>query len=134
MNTSRSAMTYGTALNRNTLYATPGLARDIPRVLEPDEEVLLVLPGVAGDYPDVMIATARRFLIAAVAGPIKKAKIKKQVPAAEVTGVEYQPGLLSRVKVSTTSGTMKMMPNAKADAERFARELDHLLRMGELPA
>ena len=65
-------MTYATALNRNELFESPGLRRDIPSLLDPEEEVLLVLPGVAGDFPDVMIASATRFLLASVAGPLKR--------------------------------------------------------------
>lgn len=133
MSTSRAAMTYATALNRNSLPSNRGLQLDIPTVLDPDEEVLLVLPGVAGDFPDVMIASATRFLLAAVAGPLKRAKVKKQVAASEVTGVEYSPGVLSRVKVVTSSGSIKMMPHAKADAARFAEEFSHLIRTGRLP-
>ncbi|AXK45720.1 hypothetical protein DXU92_00680 [Brachybacterium saurashtrense] len=128
-------MTYATALNRNELFESPGLRRDIPALLDEHEEVLLVLPGVAGTFPDVMIATAHRFLLASVAGPMKKAKVKKEVPAAEVSGVEYRPGLLSRAKVRTGSqGTIAMVPHRKADAERFAREFTHLIHTGTLPA
>ena len=130
----RAAMTYATALNRNELFESPGLRRDIPSLLHPEEEVLLVLPGVAGDFPDVMIATAQRFLLAAVAGPLKKAKIKHEVPAAEVADVQYRPGLFSRMKVATASGReIKMVPHRKVDAERFAREFDQLIRTGSLP-
>lgn len=134
MTVSRAAMSYATALNRNELFESPGLRRDIPALLHPEEEVLLVLPGVAGDFPDVMIATAARFLLASVAGPMKKAKIKREVPAAEVTGVQYRPGVFSRLKVTTSGRHLKMMPHRKADAERFAREFEHLLRTGTLPS
>lgn len=47
MTSTRAAVTYAQALNRNTLFESPGLRRDIPRLLHPEEEVLLVLPGVA---------------------------------------------------------------------------------------
>ncbi|MGP9538887.1 hypothetical protein ACT3SP_12805 [Brachybacterium sp. AOP43-C2-M15] len=135
MTTTRAAMTYATALNRNELFNSPGLRRDIPSLLHPEEEVLLVLPGVAGDFPDVMIATGARFLLAAVAGPLKKAKIKREVPAADVTGVRYRPGLFSKVRVAPASGReITMVPNRKVDAERFAQEFDHLIRTGSLPS
>lgn len=134
MNVTRAAMTYATALNRNELFESPGLRRDIPALLHPEEEVLLVLPGVAGDFPDVMIATARRVLLTAVAGPLRKAKITHEVPAAEVSNVQYRPGLFSRVRVATSGGReITMVPNLKPDAERFAREFDHLIRTGSLP-
>jgi hypothetical protein len=135
MTSSRAAMTYATALNRNELFESPGLRRDIPALLHLEEEVLLVLPGVAGDFPDVMIATAARFLLASVAGPLKKSKIKREVPAAQVTGVAYRPGLLSRMRVTPAGGRdITMVPNRRADAERFAHEFDHLIRTGTLPA
>ena len=73
-------MTYATALNRNELFESPGLRRAIPSLLDPEEDVLLVLPGVAGDFPDVMIASASRFLLASVAGPLRRSKIKREIP------------------------------------------------------
>lgn len=130
----RAAVTYARALNRNVLFASPGLRRDIPSVLHPDENVLLALPGVGGDFPDVMIATTTRFLVAAVAGPLRKAKIKREAPSYELTGVRYRPGAFTRVRVARTSGRdITMMPHRKVDAERFAHELDHLIRTGSLP-
>ncbi|QNN81958.1 hypothetical protein H3H54_11870 [Brachybacterium sp. Z12] len=80
MTVSRAAMTYATALNRNELFESPGLRRDIPSLLHPEEEVLLVLPGVAGDFPDVMIATASRFLLASVAGPSRRPSSSARSP------------------------------------------------------
>ncbi|ASK65102.1 hypothetical protein CFK39_03830 [Brachybacterium avium] len=134
MTSTRASMSYATALNRNELFESPGLRRDIPALLHPEEEVLLVLPGVAGDFPDVMIATADRFLLASVAGPLKRSKIKKEVPAAQVTGARYRSGLFSRMRVATAAGgEITMVPNRKADAERFAHEFEHLIRTGSLP-
>lgn len=135
MTVSRAAMSYATALNRNELFESPGLRRDVPALLHPEEGVLLVLPGVAGDFPDVMIATASRFLLASVAGPLKKAKVKREIPAAEVTGVQYRAGVFSRMRVSPAAGRdITMMPHRKADAERFAHEFAHLIRTGSLPS
>lgn len=135
MSTSRAAATYASALNRNKLFESPGLRRDIPGLLGPQEEVLLVLPGVAGEFPNVMIVTATRFLLASVAGPLKKAKIKRQVASSEVTGVRYRPGIFTRVRVSRSSGRdITMLPNRKVDAERFTAELAHLIQTGSLPS
>jgi hypothetical protein len=48
--------------------------------------------------------------------------------------VEYRPGLLTRVRVSHAAGRdIAMVPNRRADAERFAREFDHLINTGSLP-
>jgi hypothetical protein len=81
-----------------------------------------------------MIATAARFLLASVAGPLNRSKTKREVPAAQVSGVEYRPGLLTRVRVSHAAGRdIAMVPNRRADAERFAREFDHLINTGSLP-
>lgn len=135
MTSTRAAVTYAQALNRNTLFESPGLRRDIPRLLHPEEEVLLVLPGVAGDFPNVLIVTATRLLLASVAGPLKKAKIKRAVRSSDVVGVRYRPGAFTRVRVARASGRdIAMMPHRKADAERFAHELEHLIRTGSLPS
>ena len=135
MSTTRAAVTYASALNRNELFESPGLRRDIPALLRPEEEVLLVLPGVAGNFPNVMIATATRFLLASVAGPIKKAKIKREVVSSEVTGVRYRPGIFTRMRVARASKRdITMLPHRKVDAERFAHEFDQLIRTGSLPS
>lgn len=134
MEYSRAEMTYSTALNRNELFASPGLRRDIPRVLDPAEEVLLALPGVAGDFPDVLIVTNARIVLAKVGGPIARAKVRREAPAASITGVSYRPGVFTRIAVRVADGRdIKMMPNRKADAERFAAEFAHLIRTGRLP-
>lgn len=130
-----ASMSYATALVRNELFASPGLQRDVPKVLDPEEQVLLALPGVAGDFPDVLVVTARRLLVVKVTGGLKGAKVKREVPAPAVTGVSYRMGAFSRVKLAVQGRRdLKFMPHRKADAERFAGEFAHLLRMGELPA
>lgn len=135
MSSSRAAATYASALNRNELFASPGLRRDIPHLLHPEEEVLLVLPGVAGDFPNVMIVTATRLLLASVAGPLKKAKTKREVPSSDLTGVRYRPGIFTRVRVARSSGCdITMMPHRKGDAERFTDEFEHLIQTGSLPS
>lgn len=97
--------------------------------------MLLVLPGVAGDFPNVMIVTATRFLLASVAGPLKKAKIKREATSSDLTGVRYRPGVFTRVRVGRSSSRdITMMPHRKADAERFTDELQHLIQTGSLPS
>lgn len=135
MPTSRATSTYAAALNRNQLFANYGLQQDIPKLLHADEEVLLVLPGVAGDFPNVLVAASNRVLLAAVAGPIKRAKVKREVPASAITGVQYRSGVFTRIHVQTSLGRdIRMLPNHHDDAERFAFEFGHLLRTGRLPA
>lgn len=127
-------MTYATALNRSELFESPGLRREIPDLLHPEENVLLVLPGVAGDFPNVLIATSSRVMLAAVAGPLKRANVKREIPATVVAGVQYRPGIFSRVHVQSNTGRdIKMMPHRKADATRFTSEFERLLRTGSLP-
>ncbi|MDN5685757.1 MAG: hypothetical protein L0G94_03605 [Brachybacterium sp.] len=134
MATSRASMSYATALNRNELFSSPGLRRDVPKALDPQEEVLLAVPGVAGDYPDVMIATVRRLMVAKVTGGLTGVKIKKEAHADQITGITYRPGIFSRVKIQVQGARdIAMMPNRKADAERFAQAFEHLLRTGHLP-
>lgn len=129
-----SAVSYASALNRNELFATTGLHRDIPSVLSPDEEVLLVLPGVAGDFPNVLVVSVRRVLLAAVAGPVRRAKVTREAPVSRVTGVSYRPGAFRRVRVSLAgSRDLRMSPHRSADAERFRVEFERLLRTGRLP-
>lgn len=135
MTDNRAAWSYASALNRNELFATPALSHDIPVVLEPDEEVILALPGVAGEFPDVLIVSDRRVVLAKVAGPLKRAKIRQEAPASAVTGISYRPGVFSRVKIHVDGQRdIAMMPHKKKDAERFAREMEELLRTGQRPS
>lgn len=46
-----ASTTYSTALARNELYASFALRREVPTLLDPQEEVLLVLPGSPGSSP-----------------------------------------------------------------------------------
>ncbi len=127
-------MSYGTALSLNELFSSPGLRRDVPKILDDAEEVLLALPGVAGRYPLVMIATVRRLLVAKVTGGPKGVRVKREASARSITGISYTPGLFTRVKVhSSETRDIKMMPNRKVDAERFTADFDILLRTGHLP-
>ena len=130
----RSLTTYTAALHRNSIYADVGVQRDIPMLLHPDEEVLLVLPGVDTDHADVMIVTERRFLLAEVTGTSTPPVVQRWAPARAVRSAEYRPVLLARVRVRCDGQPdILMMPYEAHDAERFVAELSHLLRTGRLP-
>lgn len=135
MASTRATTSYVQALHRNQdLFSSPSLQRDVPRLLAPEEEVLLVVPGTAGEYPEVMIATDRRFLLAKVSGPVRGARVLRELPAAEVAEVSYRPGLLTRIVVRPHRGRpIRMCPHRRENGERFARELAQLLRTGHLP-
>ncbi|MEU3275354.1 PH domain-containing protein [Saccharomonospora sp. NPDC006951] len=130
-------VTYATALNRNQdLFFNHGMQRDIPRLLlAPDEEVLLVVPGTAGEYPNVMVVTDRRIMLAQVAGPVKRAKLKREIPAQQVASVSYRPGIFTRIAVHPHQGRpLRIMPHRKTNGERFVLAFEHLLRTGNLPS
>lgn len=94
-----------------------------------------MLPGVAATFPGVLIVTVRRLVLAEVAGPVQRAKVQRAVPASAVRAVAYRPGLLKRVRVDVDGGrAIRMLPNRRVDAARFAHELGHLLRSGSLPS
>lgn len=134
MDSTRASQTYTAALERNEVYGSLGLRYDVPKVLDPQEEVLLVLPGVAGQFPSVMLATRQRVLVAEVTGGFKGAKIEREAPAGQVRAVSFRGGLLSRVKIEVDGGKdLAMGPNRRADAEQFVASFEHLLRTGRLP-
>lgn len=135
MTSSRAEMSFATALNRNELFASIALRDEPPKALHPDEEVLLVLPGVASDTPKVLIATAQRLLLMHVGGVINRAQVKREVPAAQVAGVEYKPGAFTKIHVDIAGARrISMLPNKRVDAERFAHGMNHLIRTGSLPS
>lgn len=134
MSYSRAEMTYASALNRNELFASISLRDEGAKVLDPDEEVLLVLPGVAGDYPNVLIVTSTRIVLAKLGGVMRRAVIKREAPAQAITGASFGGGPFSVMKVHVSGGRdLRMMPHRKQDAARFAGELEHLIRTGRTP-
>lgn len=124
---------YAAALSRNELYADLGLRRT-GDVLEPSERALLALPAVASDAPTVLIVTDSRVVLSRVGGWRARAKALRSIPAAKVRGVEYQKGAFTRLRLLVDGERdLRLLPHRKDDAERFAGELDHLLRTGSLP-
>lgn len=135
MSTTLAAQSYATALNRNTLYATYALHHVIPKkVLRPDEKVLLVLPGVASDFPKVLVATVDRLFVARVGGVIRRHSILRQVPAGDVVGVDYGGRLFDRIRVHVRGARdIAMLPNTSEETRRFEEALRHLVATRRLP-
>lgn len=136
MASSRAEMTYAAALNRNELFGTPTIHTVIPqKVLDPDEEVLLVLLGVASDYPDILVVTDRRTMLVQVGGVIRRVNIKREIAPTDVLGATFKGGALHRIRLEVRGQReLKMLPNRKADASRFCEELNQLIATGRRPA
>ncbi|NYF98772.1 hypothetical protein [Janibacter cremeus] len=126
-----ASTTYSTALARNELYASFALRREVPTLLDPEEEVLLVLPGVAGQFPDVLIVIRQRALLAKVTGWFSRVKIKREAPLGRIRGIAYSGWLFARVKLEVDGGRdLTLVPNRRADAWRFVESFEHLLQTG----
>lgn len=103
----------------------------IERILAPHERVLLALPGMASDNPSVLLATTTR-LVRVDTGWFRL-KVARQAPAAHVLGATYRPGVLTRVHVGIRGDRgIVLSPSSKAAGERFAVDLEHLVRAGRL--
>lgn len=126
--------TYRRALARNELFSCFALPREGARRLDPNEEVLLALRGVAGDYPDVLVVTVSRVLRIKIVGGFRGSVIKRQAPAHAVRGVDYKPGIFTKVRVRVEGGRdVTLIPNQKHDAERLRDEMNHVIRKGGVP-
>lgn len=130
-----AAHSFAAALNRNELFASFAMQDVIPqKVLAPDEEVLLVLPGVGSDFPHLMVATNRRFMKVQVGGVIRRHRISRQVPPQSVLGSTYGGGHFQRIRVQVRGQRdIAMLPHRNADARRFHEGLAELLRTGRVP-
>lgn len=124
---------FGAALARNELFGDISLRRT-GEVLEPGERALLALPAVASDAPTVLIVTDSRVVLSRVGGLLARPTAVRSIPAAKVRGVEYRKGAFTRIRLLIDGERdLRMLPHRKDDAERFAGELDHLLRTGRMP-
>ena len=126
--------TYCRTLARNEIFSCFPLPREGARRLYPNEEVLLVLSGVAGDYPDVLVVTVSRVLRIKIVGWFRGSVIKRHAPAHAVRGVEYKPSIFTKERVRVEGERdVTLIPNKKHDAERFRDEMNHVIRTGALP-
>lgn len=135
MSSTLAAHSYASALNRNELFASFALRDVIPtKVLAPDEEVLLVLPGVGSDFPNLLVVTIHRCMKVQVGGVVRRHRISRQVPPDAVLGSSYGGRSFQRIRVHVRGQRdIAMLPHRNADGLRFQDELAQLIATGRVP-
>ena len=136
--TSTARESLARALSLTTVHRRLMLPGDLAdHLLEPDDEVLLALPGVPGDTGQILLVTAKEVVLAqwdAEGDAPRKLKRKREAPAADVASVTYRPGLYLKLRVKIRSGRdLAIEPCTAEDGIRFAAALNSLATTGRLP-
>lgn len=107
------------------------------QLLDPDEEVLLALPGIPDDKPRIVLVTRDEVILGrwnAVGYAPKDIKRKRAVPTGDVRGASYRPGLYYKVEIDVRSAwDLSIEPCTVEDGIRFAHALQALATTGEVP-
>ena len=126
-------ISYKKALDRCKQYGTVSLITEPPSVLERGEEVVLVLLGLARDFPHMVMVTDRRLLkldLGVIFGP----PIEVEIPLNEVQSATFGSGPFGKVRIQSAGRKdVEIFPNCSDEARRFIQELDVFLRTGQRP-
>lgn len=106
-------------------------------LLAPDAEVVLALPSIPDDKPQIVLVTTKEVVLGRwnTAGrTVKEITRVRTVPAADVRGVNYSPGLYRSVRIVVDSAPdLSIDPCTAEDAIRFTHALQALAATGALP-
>lgn len=93
--TSTARESLARALSLTTVHRRLMVPDDLAdHLLEPDDEVLLALPGVPGDTGQILLVTAKEVVLAqwdAEGDAPRKLKRKREASAVDVASVTYRP-------------------------------------------
>lgn len=126
------------ALSTTTIRRGLMMPEDIAeQLVTPDDEVLLALPGIPDDKPQIMLVTREEVVLGrwnAVGQVPKDVMRKRAVAARDVRGASYTPGLYYKVEVDVRSAKdLSMEPCTFEDGIRFAHALQTLATTGQVP-
>lgn len=127
------------ALASTTIHRRLLLPEDLAdHLLNPEDEVLLSLPGIPGDTPEILLVTRQEVILgrwdAAGSAP-KDITRKRAVPARDVRGASYTPGMYYKVEIAVDSARdLRIEPCTVEDALRFTHGLQSLVATGQVPA
>ncbi len=130
----RQEQDYRDALQRNVMDGRNELYFiKIGEIFFPDEDVLLALPGSAGDDTEALIVTTHRLL--KVQFLAFRRHLRFEIPASLVAGAEYRRGFFTRLKIwrRDSRHPFKFVVGNADDTERFVHQLNHLIATGRLP-
>lgn len=138
LGTSTARETLDRALSTTTIRRRLLMPPDIAdQLLEPDDEVLLALPGIPDDKPGIVVVTTREVLLGrwnAVGYEGKDVTRKRAVPARDIRGAGYIPGLHYNVEIDVHSARgLSLEPCTAEDGIRFTHALRTLAATGRVP-
>lgn len=140
-------MPHGTSLARQSLataLATTTIRRRLlmpedlaDHLLDPDDDVLLALPGVPDDTARILLVTREELVLGqwrAAGSSAKDITQKREVPAPDVRGASYFPGLGRDVRIDVLSARdLSIQPCTAEDGIRFTHALHALATTGQAP-
>ena len=137
--TSTARESLSRALSTTTVHRRLMLPDDVAdHLLEPDDEVLLALPGLPDDTPKIAVVTTREVVLGrwnTLTEDPQEIVRKRAVPASDVRGAEYLPGLHYPVEIAVDGARdVKLEPSTPEDGIRFAHALHTLATTGRVPA
>ena len=140
-------MPYGTSLARQSLaeaLSTTTLRRRLllpedlaDHLLDPDDDVLLALPSVPNDKVRILLVTRDEVILGqwrAAGYSAKDITQKRSVPAPDVRGASYFPGLYHDVDIDVHAArNLSIEPCTAEDGIRFTHALQTLAATGQVP-
>ncbi len=125
------------ALSTTTIRRELMLPEDLAdHLLDPQDDVLLALPSLPGDRGRILLVTHQEVILgqwnAEGTAPTQITR-KRTVPAQDVRGVSYRPGMYHDVDIDVRGRDLSLEPCTAEDAIRFAYALDALATTGRLP-
>src|SRR5699024_5218799 len=126
------------ALSTTTIRRELMLPQDLAdHLLEPQDDVLLALPSLPGDRGRILLVTHQEVILgqwnAEGTAPTQITR-KRTVPAQDVRGVSYRPGMYHDVDIDVRGRDLSLEPCTAEDAIRFAYALDALATTGRIPS
>ena len=126
------------ALSTTTIHRRMLLPEDLAdHLLADEDEVLLALPGIPDDAPSIILVTTREVVLGlwkAVGRAAKGVTRKRAVPAGDIGGADYRPGLYHTLTIAVRSGRyLSIEPCTAEDGIRFAHALHTLATPGRVP-
>lgn len=107
------------------------------KLLAPEDEVLLALPGIPEEKPKIILVTHQEVVLGRwnAAGRSPKGITRRRAVAArDVRGASYIPGLYYKVEIAVSSArNLSIEPCSFEDGLRFAHALQTLARTGRVP-
>lgn len=137
--TSHARESLAKALSTTTIHQRLLLPDDLAdRLLSPEDDVLLALPSIPGDVPRIVLVTRDEVVLGqwnAAGRTPKRITRKRAVPARDVRGASYVPGLHYQVEIDVRSArNLSIQPCTAEDGIRFEHALRALATTGRIPA